>query len=98
MWYHCKISIDYYLCISVGYKYEENPGVGRDYLRTAPLHPSQREEFYSDEASDFTLHCRTTRDLLLHLLSQGSDIEVLEPADFRMQVETEAQRIAERYK
>lgn len=73
-------------------------GVGRDYLRTAPLHPSQREAYYSDEASDFTLHCRTTRDLLLHLLSQGSDIEVLEPADFRKQVETEAQRIAERYK
>ncbi len=72
-------------------------GVGRDYLRTAPLHPSQKEKVYSDEASDFTLYCRTTRDLLLHLLSQGSDVEVLEPAGFRKEIEAEAKKIAERY-
>lgn len=72
-------------------------GVGRDYLRTAPLHHSQKEKVYNEEASDFTLYCRATRDLMLHLLSQGSDIEVLEPIGFRKQIETEAKRIIERY-
>lgn len=72
-------------------------GVGRDYLRTAPLHHSQKEIVYDEEASDFTLYCRATRDLMLHLLSQGSDIEVLEPIGFRKQIETEAKRIIERY-
>lgn len=72
-------------------------GVGRDYLRTAPLHHSQKEKVYNEEASDFTLYCRATRDLMLHLLSQGSDIEVLEPIEFRKQIETEAMKIIERY-
>ena len=72
-------------------------GVGRDYLRTAPLHHSQKETVYNEEASDFTLYCRTTRDLLLHLLSQGEDIEVLEPIGFREQIETEAKKIVARY-
>lgn len=72
-------------------------GIGRDYLRTAPLHPSQKEKAYSEEASDFTLYCRATRDLLLHLLSQGDDIEVLEPIEFRKQIEAEAKKIVERY-
>ncbi len=72
-------------------------GVGRDYLRTAPLHPSQREHIFSDEISDFTLRCRPTRDLMLHLLSQGADIEVMEPDSFREELAQEAQKVAARY-
>jgi len=72
-------------------------GIGRNYLRTAPLHTSQREKKYSDEASDFTIHCRPTRDPMLHLLSQGGDIEVIEPQDFREEIAEEARRITARY-
>lgn len=72
-------------------------GVGRDYLRTAPLHHTQRELLLDNETSDFTIYCRATRDLMLHLLSQGSDIEVIEPLEFREQIEAEAKKIIARY-
>lgn len=72
-------------------------GVGRDYLRTAPLHHTQREVLLDNETSDFTIYCRATRDLMLHLLSQGSDIEVIEPLEFREQIEAEAKKIIARY-
>ncbi len=72
-------------------------GVGRDYLRTAPLHASQKEKVISNDLSEFTLTCRPTRDLLLHLLAQGADLEVLEPASLRKEIAEEAKRIAERY-
>ncbi len=72
-------------------------GVGRDYLRTAPLHDSQKESRISDEISDFTITCRPTRDLMLHLLSQGADVEVMEPDILRDEIWNEAKRISERY-
>lgn len=72
-------------------------GVGRDYLRTAPLHHTQREVLLDNETSYFTIYCRATRDLMLHLLSQGSDIEVIEPLEFREQIEAEAKKIIARY-
>lgn len=73
-------------------------GVGRDYLRTAPLHASQKETIVNNEVSDFWIKCRPTRDLLLHLLSQGADIEVIEPASFREEIAQEAKRIAQKYR
>ena len=50
-----------------------------DYLRTLPLHHSQRE--VSDGIFSFDI--RPTADFLGQLLSHGSGIEVLEPADLR---------------
>lgn len=73
-------------------------GTGRDYLRTAPLHASQKESIISKEISDFKIVCRPTRDLKLHLLSQGADVEVMEPDFFREEMAQEAKLIAERYR
>ena len=56
---------------------------GPDYLRTLPIHESQRElvELKEDEASYFELTVRPTFDLYQSLLAQADQIEVLEPAD-----------------
>lgn len=72
-------------------------GVGRDYLRTAPLHSSQKESVISNDISDFSIYCRPTRDLMLHLLSQGADIEVMQPDSLREEISNEAKRIADKY-
>jgi len=72
-------------------------GVGRDYLRTAPLHASQRERVIDSEVSEFTLKCRPTRDLMLHLLGQGANIEVLKPASIREDIAKEVKLIAAHY-
>ena len=54
-----------------------------DYLRTLPLHVSQREISHTDSHTDFTFNIRPTADFLGQLLSHGDGIEVLEPADLR---------------
>ncbi len=54
-----------------------------DYLRTLPLHHSQRELDSTPEYTDFSFDIRPTSDFLGHLLSQGSGIEVLSPPHLR---------------
>ena len=75
-----------------------------NYLRTLPLHSSQRElesgEITNDDSSttrytDFSLHLRPTIDFLEALLSHGAGIEVLEPTTLRA---TMRQKIAENLK
>lgn len=72
-------------------------GRERNYLRTQPLHPSQKEQKIDDETSDFTLRCHATRDLLLHLLSHGQGIEVIEPQQFREEMAQEVRGMSLRY-
>lgn len=72
-------------------------GNERNYLRTLPLHASQREETVTEFYSDFRIQCFPTRDLLLHLLSHGQGIEVLGPAEFREQVADELSKMMMRY-
>lgn len=72
-------------------------GIGRDYLRTAPLHASQKEETIDQNTSDFTLYCRPTRDLMLHLLGQGADVEIIEPQSLRESISEEIRKISNRY-
>ena len=59
-----------------------------DYLRTLPIHESQRElvEMRDDEASYFELTVRPTFDLYQRLLAQADQIEVLEPKSVRGQM------------
>ena len=52
------------------------------YFRALPLHPSQREAVH-DRFSIFTYRMRLTYDLREELLSHGSNVEVLEPAELR---------------
>ena len=54
-----------------------------NYLRTLPLHHSQRELRSTPDYTDFTFDIRPTADFLGQLLSHGVGIEVLEPLELR---------------
>lgn len=54
-----------------------------NYLRTLTLHETQKEIEQTDEYSIFTVRLRPTFDFRQEILSQGCDIEVLEPKWFR---------------
>ena len=66
-----------------------------NYLRTLPLHHSQREIACTEHYADFSLDIRPTADFLGQLLSHGNGIEVLEPLELR---EKMRQMIAENLK
>ena len=55
-----------------------------DYLRTLPLHHSQREVTHTSDYTDFEFDIRPTYDFINKLLSYGDSLEVLEPADLRL--------------
>ena len=57
-----------------------------DYLRTLPLHSSQREVSHTDQYTDFSFDIRPTADFLGQLLSHGDGVEVLEPAPLRQKM------------
>jgi len=66
-----------------------------NYLRTLPLHHSQRElssgEIALDDSTttpytDFSFDIRPTADFLGQLLSHGDGIEVLEPQELRQKM------------
>lgn len=54
-----------------------------NYLRTLPLHPSQRELKSTPDYTDFSYDIRPTSDFLGELLRHSNGIEVLEPQDLR---------------
>ena len=56
------------------------------YLRTLPLHHSQKELQSTPEYADFEYHLRPTFDFLQELFSQINEIEVLEPASLRKEI------------
>ena len=68
-----------------------------NYLRTLPLHASQKELDSTPEYTDFEYFLRPTFDFRQELLSQGDEIEVLEPQAFREEMKKIAQRIVSRY-
>ena len=53
------------------------------YMRTLPLHPSQREIFTCDKYADFELQLRPTYDFYMRLMSFGNMIKVMEPQCLR---------------
>ena len=57
-----------------------------NYLRSLPLHHTQKEIEKTDEYSIFTVHLRPTFDFSQEILSQGADIEVLSPKWFRDEI------------
>ena len=57
-----------------------------NYLRSLTLHQTQKEIERTDEYSIFTVRLRPTFDFRQEILSQGCDIEVLEPKWFRNEV------------
>ena len=54
-----------------------------NYLRTLPLHHSQRELASTPDYTDFSFDIRPTSDFLGELLRHSEGIEVLEPLDLR---------------
>ena len=70
-------------------------GKTANYLRTLPLHHSQRELQQTDEYTEFSFDIRPTYDFLGQLLSHGDGIEVVSPEDVR---EKMRQKIAENLK
>ena len=56
------------------------------YLRTLPLHHSQRELHSTGQYTDFAYHLRPTPDFLGQLLSHGSGLEVMEPEELRQKM------------
>ena len=72
-------------------------GLQRYYLRSLPLHSSQQEIESADDYSIFRYQVRPTFDFRQALLSQGSEVEVLEPIAFREEMENEIQNMKNRY-
>lgn len=57
-----------------------------NYLRTLPLHSSQKEVECTDKYSVFTYFLRPTFDFIQELLTMGDQIEVLEPKSLRKEM------------
>lgn len=68
-----------------------------DYLRTLPLHASQREIASTEHYTDFSFDIRPTFDFLGQLMSHGDGIEVLEPADLRQKMKELIENSQKRY-
>ena len=69
-----------------------------NYLRSLTLHQTQKEIERTDEYSIFTVRLRPTFDFRQEILSQGCDIEVLEPKWFRDEVAEISKYMWNKYK
>ena len=69
-----------------------------NYLRSLALHQTQREIERNNEYSIFTVRLRPTFDFRQEILSQGCDIEVLEPKWFRDEMAEIAKNMWNKYK
>ena len=68
------------------------------YLRTLPLHHSQKELTDTPEYADFELRLRPTFDFKQELLAQAHEVEVLEPASLREDMKQMVMETMKRYK
>ncbi len=68
-----------------------------DYLRTLPLHESQREIGSDDESTLFEYHLKPTFDFYQLVLAQGDQVEVLEPESVREEMRNFAQNMLDYY-
>ena len=72
-------------------------GWAPDYLRTLPLHHSQREVARTADYTDFALDIRPTNDFINKLMWYGDCLEVLEPADLRLKIHEILTRTLNKY-
>ena len=68
-----------------------------DYLRTLPLHASQKEIEHTDEYTEFSYDIRPSVDFVLELMSYTDGLEVLEPIELREEIYKTLQASLERY-
>ena len=64
--------------------YKEKPA----YLRSLPLHHSQKELIHTDDYTIFEYYMAPTYDLIQDILCHGNQLEVLSPSSFRQRVKT----------
>ena len=68
-----------------------------NYLRTLPIHHSQKETRSTDDYADFEFYLRPTFDFRQELLSQGDEVEVLEPVSFREEMKEVMKKMLKHY-
>jgi hypothetical protein len=68
-----------------------------NYLRTLPLHASQREVASCEDYADFSFDIRPTADFIGELLSYDVGLEVLQPADLREKIRLLLSQSLQRY-
>lgn len=68
-----------------------------NYLRTLPLHHSQKEVETTPDYADFEFYLRPTFDFRQELLSQGNELEVLKPSKLREEMKKMMMKMLERY-
>lgn len=68
-----------------------------NYVRTLPLHHSQKEIKTTDQYADFEFYLKPTFDFRQELLAQGHDAEVLLPAQFRKEMKEMLEKMLSRY-
>lgn len=69
----------------------------REYLRSLPLHPSQREVEKNAKYSIFEVRVMPTYDFIKELLSMGNEVEVVSPAYVREEMKRRIQELFDRY-
>lgn len=73
-------------------------GVQMEYMRMLPLHKSQSEvKSKYGEFAEFTYRVCLTPELKSKILALGSDVEVLEPAEYREEIKKEISLTLNRY-
>ena len=70
----------------------------REYLRSLPLHKSQKEVERHEDYSVFELCVAPTYDFIKEILSMGGEVEVISPKYVRQEVEHRAEELLARYK
>ena len=56
------------------------------YLRSLPLHTSQKEISQNMKFCDFEYHLRITHEFIQELLGKGNAVEVLEPTELKNEI------------
>ena len=69
----------------------------REYLRSLPLHHSQRETEQAADYSIFEVHLTPTYDFIQVVLAMGDEVEVLTPEYVRQEVKRRVQEMHQRY-
>lgn len=70
----------------------------QNYMRTLPLHSSQKEIYTCEDYADFEVTLRPTYDWIMELLHAGEFIEVIEPQSLRQQMLNWVTELWEMYK
>ena len=69
-----------------------------NYLRTLPLHPSQREGATTGDYTEFSYDLRPTNEFLAELMKQGPGIEIVKPRYLAEQMYKNLSESLEQYK